>query len=212
MKRENSTKKNIISDIDGENCFQKLIESRWSPRAFSNEPIPNETIFKLFDAGKTIMSCFNEQPWRVIFAHKEDEHYPQLFDCLNEFNQKWVKTAPCLGVVLGKKHFTRNDKYNRHHLYDSGAFMATVTFMAASLNLFVHQMGGFSADKVIHHFQVPTNYEPAAMFVIGYLGDPDQLPDDLRKKELERSPRNKVEQFVFGAQWEVPYFAPHEKD
>ncbi|MGQ7869314.1 nitroreductase family protein [Sunxiuqinia sp. sy24] len=205
MKSESEPKNELKTATAKERHFQEIIETRWSPRSFLDQRIPDETIFKLFDAGKTIMSCFNEQPWRVIFASKEDEHYAKLFDCLGEFNQKWVQTAPCLGVVLGKKHFTRNDKVNRHHLYDSGAFMATTTLMAASLDLFVHQMAGFSSEKVMEYFQIPNDYVPAAMFVIGKLGDPRQLPKEFEEKELQSSPRNGVDQFLFGAQWGTPY-------
>lgn len=98
-------KKNTNTD-----SLSKLLSKRWSPRQFDDQQISKKTIFQIFDAGKTSMSCFNEQPWRVILASKDDPHYNKLFECLTSGNQQWVQTAPFLGVVLVKKHFSKKDK------------------------------------------------------------------------------------------------------
>lgn len=200
---ENTTTINQLSQK--EKNLLELLERRWSPRSFSDEKIPPEIIVKIFDAGRTMMSSFNEQPWRIILASKDDAHYNKLFECLVEFNQQWVKTAPCLGVVLGKKHFTKKDKLNRHRFYDSGAFMAASTLRATSLGLFVHQMAGFSPEKVTEKLNVPEEFEPLTMFVIGKKAAPEQLPEDLQKQECENSDRNEVDEFLFGEQWDVSY-------
>lgn len=204
MRRETENTTTNPLSLKEKNLLE-LLESRWSPRSFSDEKIPTETIVKVFDAGRTIMSSFNEQPWRVIFASKDDAHYEKLFDCLGEFNQKWVKTAPCLGVVLGKKHFTKKDKPNRHRFYDSGAFMAVSTLRATSLDLFVHQMAGFSPEKVTEKLKVPEEFEPLTMFVMGNIAPPEQLPEDLQKQEHKKSDRKDVDDFLFGNQWGVSY-------
>jgi nitroreductase len=206
---ENTTTRNQVSEK--EKSLLELLERRWSPRSFSDEKIPPETIVKIFDAGRTIMSSFNEQPWRVILASKDDAHYDKLFDCLVEFNQKWVKTAPCLGVVLGKKHFSKNEKLNRHRFYDSGAFMAASTLRATSLDLFVHQMAGFTPEKVTENLNVPEEFEPPTMFVIGKKAAPEQLPEDLQKQERKKTDRNEVDDFLFGAKWGISYTSSGNK-
>ncbi|WP_159522691.1 nitroreductase family protein [Sunxiuqinia indica] len=196
--------KNTQNITPEEEHFLKLIQKRWSPRSFSDEKIPIESIQQIFEAGKTIMSSFNEQPWRIIFAFKDDPHYSKLFDCLGEFNQDWARTAPCLGVVVAKKHFTKKDKINRHRFYDSGAFMAAATLRATSMGLFAHQMAGFTPQKVVDHFDLPDEFEPITMFVIGKPTDPGQLPEDLRKQETKKSERKELDEFLY-QEWEVPY-------
>ncbi|HKJ42377.1 MAG TPA: nitroreductase family protein [Sunxiuqinia sp.] len=188
-----------------EKYLMRLLDKRWSPRSYSGKPISNEKIQKLFDAGRQAMSSFNEQPWRVIFASKEDDHYDKLFECLSDFNQQWVKTASCLGVVLGKKHFTKLKKENRHRFYDSGAFMAYVALRATSLGLFVHQMAGFSPDNVIENFEIPGEFEPITMFVIGQPDDPEKLPEKLQEQESPNSERKGVNEILFGAEWGHSY-------
>lgn len=183
----------------------ELLNKRWSPRSFKGNSIPKKTIIELFDAGRKAMSSSNEQPWRVILATKEDEHYDKLFECLGDFNQQWVDTASCLGAVLGKKHFSRKKKENRHRFYDSGAFMAFVSLRATSLGLFVHQMAGFSTHKVIENFGIPKEYEPITMFVIGEPDAPEKLPDKLEKQESPYSTRREVDEFLFGPEWGQSY-------
>ena len=39
---------------------------RWSPRAFSGEDIPVETLMTLFEAARWAPSSYNSQPWRFI--------------------------------------------------------------------------------------------------------------------------------------------------
>ena len=41
----------------------ELIKNRWSPRAFSSNPVEEETIMSLLEAARWAPSCFNEQPW-----------------------------------------------------------------------------------------------------------------------------------------------------
>ncbi len=50
------------------------IKDRWSPRAFAPEPIDTKTLNTLFEAMRWASSSMNEQPWRVIYAHKEKRH------------------------------------------------------------------------------------------------------------------------------------------
>src|SRR5260221_14449086 len=49
-----------------------LIRRRWSPRAFSNRPVPREILATLFEAGRWAPSCYNEQPGRYLVATGDD--------------------------------------------------------------------------------------------------------------------------------------------
>ena len=50
-----------------------LIKARWSPRAFSAEPVAMPELLALCEAARYAPSCFNEQPWRFILATTPDE-------------------------------------------------------------------------------------------------------------------------------------------
>ncbi|MEQ9304536.1 MAG: nitroreductase family protein, partial [Marinoscillum sp.] len=47
-----------------------VIKNRWSPRSFSDQPINQETLNRLFESVRWAPSAMNEQPWRFIVARK----------------------------------------------------------------------------------------------------------------------------------------------
>jgi len=188
--------------------FNKLQEKRWSPRSFKDKEISRDEILQIFDAGRKAPSSYNEQPWRFLLLSKDDENYDKLFDCMVEFNQSWVGNAHYLAVSFGKKYFSREKsekKPNRHYMYDVGVFMYGATLMAATMNLYIHQMAGFSPEKVLENFSISSDYEPISMFVIGELGDGTDLTEELEEKESPYSSRKSLNEFLFSNEWEKPF-------
>lgn len=182
--------------------MHQLIEKRWSPRAFSPQPVEDGKIRELFEAARWAASCFNEQPWRFIYvARGEEKLFGKLFDCLVDKNKLWVKTAPLLILTVARREFTHNGKPNRHAWHDVGLAMGNLTLQAMSLGLYVHQMAGFSVEKARENLNVPEGFDPVAMVAIGYPGDPEQLPEELRKYEGAPRSRKPIEEIVFHGSW-----------
>ena len=49
-----------------------LLRDRWSPRAFSEKPVPAEILRSLFEAARWAPSSYNAQPWAFLVATKDD--------------------------------------------------------------------------------------------------------------------------------------------
>jgi nitroreductase len=169
-----------------------LIKNRWSPRAFSSEKIPEESIMALFESASWSPSSRNEQPWRFIYGLKdEDETYLKIFHTLVHWNQQWANTAPLLVLSIAKLKSDFHNKDNVFALYDLGQAVAHLTLQATFMGLFCHQMGGFDKEKAMSLFNIPVGYTCLTVIAIGYMGNPDLLPVDL--KELEEKPRTRYE-------------------
>lgn len=182
-----------------------LLRRRWSPRAFSHEMIEPEKMQSLFEAARWAPSSFNEQPWYFIMAKREDEEaYKRLLDCLAEGNAGWAQNAPILMISVAKQHFEHNDKQNRHALHDVGMAVENLIIQAISFNIYVHQMAGFDKEKARELCDIPDGYEPVAAMALGYLGDPEALPDKLAEKEKNPRDRKRVRDFVFSGNWGEP--------
>ena len=148
--------------------INKIIAKRKSIRDFDSSLLDEETTISLFEAARRAPSAFNEQPWRFILADKKNiEEFNSLLNVLNDKNKEWAQNASLLVIVLSKKTLTRNNKINRHYLYDTASAVANLTFQANSLDLYVHQMGGFDSGKVIDNYFVPDDFEPAVVIAIG---------------------------------------------
>jgi len=179
-----------------------LIRTRWSPRAFSDKPISDETLRSLFEAARWAPSSSNEQPWAFLVSRKGDGvNHEKMLGTLVEFNQAWAKNAPVLVIAVAELAFAKNGTPNRNALYDTGAAVAHLTTEATSRGLFVHQMAGFDPQKAREAFEIPSGWEPIAAFTIGHPGDPATLPDTLREREQAPRVRKPLSEFVMLGKW-----------
>lgn len=179
-----------------------LIRNRWSPRAFSDKPVPLDVLRSLFEAARWAASSYNEQPWTFLMATKDDpENFAKMLSVLVEFNAGWAKHAPVLALAVAKLAFHHNGSPNRNAFYDVGAASAQLTFEASSRGLFVHQMAGYDGAKARQVFEIPAGWEPIAAIAIGYPGDPESLPQPLRDRELAPRSRKRLGEFVMTGRW-----------
>jgi len=185
--------------------LNKLIEQRWSPRAFSSKPVELEKLELLFEAARWASSSMNEQPWRFIYATKDErEKWQKLFDTLVEANQVWAEKAPVLMAIVSKSEFDYKNKPNKHAWYDTGQAVGNLLLQATELGLFAHQMGGFFPEKAKDLLKIPDGYEPIAMMALGYLGNTDELSEQLRERETAPRTRNELSKFVSKGSWNNP--------
>ena len=183
----------------------EILKRRWSPRAFSNQMVEPEKLRSLFEAARWAPSSFNEQPWSFILATKQyPEEHARVLSCLSERNQQWARLAPVLLVSVAKLNFDKTGKPNRHAFYDLGMAVGNLMVQATALDLFVHQMAGFSPEKVKEIYGVPATFEPVAAITIGYGGKVDDLPEAFRESELGPRSRKPIQSFVFQGQWGQP--------
>lgn len=162
---------------------------RWSPRAFSSDPIAEEDIQTLFEAARWAPSCFNEQPWRFVYASQPND-LEKFRTVLAEGNQVWANSAPLLVLIFSKNNFTQNGKPNRWANFDTGAAWMSLALQAHQLGLFTHAMGGFDADKALAVTGLnPDEYSAVCAVTVGKLGDTNELPEALKERE---SPSERV--------------------
>jgi len=175
----------------------ELIQKRWSPRAYSTQPVEEDTILTLFEAARWAASGGNEQPWRFIYAAREQaERFGKLAECLMEGNRAWATSAPVLILTLVKTHNSRTNQPNRYAWHDLGLAVGNLTAQASALDLYVHNMAGFSAEKARQLFDLPADIEPVTMIAVGYLGDPEQLPEPLKERELAHRQRKTLDELI----------------
>ena len=173
------------------------LKKRWSPRAFSDKKVEKEKLQRIFEAARWAPSASNEQPWYFIVGEAGDETYKKIFDTLVEFNQLWVKTAPLVVLAIGKISSEKSGQENGWYKYDVGQAVAHLTFQATLEGLWVHQMGGYDAQKAGEVFEVPEGYEVVSAFTLGYMGDYKVLHPNLQKMEVADRERKNTDDFIF---------------
>ena len=175
------------------------IKNRWSPRAFSNRKITNDSINLLFEAARWAPSSMNEQPWIYYYTLKDDiDKFNMFLECLVPFNSRWAENAQLLILSVASKKFVYNNSLNRHALHDTGAANSLLAIQAAEMGLQVHQMGGFDMKKTLELFELdPENHEPATFIAVGFPGDPSTLSLELQEREKAARNRKTTDNFLF---------------
>jgi nitroreductase len=179
---------------------------RWSPRAFTGEPMPEYELLTILEAARWAPSCYNSQPWRFIYARRDTEHWPRLFGLLNAYNQSWAKAASALVILVSKMTLLPRgaDKEvpSPTHSLDAGAAWGSLALQAARSGWAAHGMAGFDRERAATELGVPDGYRVEAAIAIGRQADKSVLPEALRAREVpsDRLPlRQLVGEGSFGA-------------
>jgi len=181
------------------------ISRRWSPRAFRPVAVEREKIHILLEAARWAPSAYNEQPWRFVVALRDTPEFAPMLSCLVEANQLWAQHAGALMAGLSFRNFSYNGKPNRWYHHDLGLAVENLLLQAMEEGLMGHPMAGFSPARVQEIFCVPREYDPLVMVALGYPGDPEALPEELRKAELEERTRKEPGELFFEKTWGNPF-------
>lgn len=175
-----------------------LIRNRWSARAFSKQGIADNDLFTLFEAAHWAASANNEQPWRYIYAKRDDkETFDKMVNCLMPGNQPWAKNAAVLILCVVKTFVGPDKKQNAAAFHDAGLANATLILQATSMNIYGHMMGGYDKDKTKKEFQIPEGYDTVIFMALGYLDNPETLEEPFKTRELSARTRKELSEVVF---------------
>lgn len=177
-----------------DHSVDSLFLQRWSPRAMSGEGISHAELQRLLEAARWAPSTYNEQEWRFLYAPRESNYWQTFFDLLLKPNQAWCHKAAVLLVVLSHNVFSKNGKPNPVHSFDSGAAFQNFCLQGTQMGLVVHGMAGFDREIARSSLRVPEDYTIEAMIAVGRPGEIEDLPEELREREIP-SGRNPVEMF-----------------
>jgi nitroreductase len=176
----------------------EIIQERWSPYAFSSSPVEAFKIKAMFEAASLAPSCNNEQPWMFVYTTQEEKDvFNDFVGFLADGNKIWAGNAYGLVISMARTKFTFSGKHNRFAFHDTGMAVTNLLLQGMALDVYVHQMGGYSVEKVKEYFKLGDDIEPVAMMALGYLGDGSSLSPELLKRDENRRPRKSISEFVF---------------
>ena len=170
-----------------EHPIDPLFHQRWSPRAFTDEEIPVEELYVLFEAARWAPSSMNAQPWRFLYARRGTPAFARFLSVLSPRNQEWAGRAAALLAVVSRDLMNLPGKDapvpSPTHAFDAGAAWAHLALQAHLRGWATHGMAGFDRERARAELEVPADHTVEAFVAVGRRGDPATLPEWARARE-----------------------------
>lgn len=177
----------IANGRTADHPVHELFLKRWSPRAYTGEPIPADTLSTIFEAARWAPSSYNSQPWRFLYARRETDDWALFLGLLNAFNQSWVKNAAAIVFAISARTFVppggTEAVVSQTHSFDTGAAWSNLALQAALIGWDAHAFVGLDHDRAYRELAIPDTFRLEAGIAIGRRGDASLLPEALAARE-----------------------------
>ena len=178
------------------NNLLTLIENRHSGRSYDpNRDVSDENLELIQKAATYAPSCYGEEPWRYIICSKSKNptEWQKVYESLAEPNQKWAKDVNILIIGTCQNKFALNNKINKWASHDLGAASMSMALMAESLEIMLHQMGGFDEDKLAENFNLSSEEQSIlTVIALGYEMKAEREIYLTKEQKKERKPLSEI--------------------
>ncbi len=171
---------------------KEAIEKRRAYRALCPVEITDGIIKELAGAAQLSASCFNNQPWKFVFARSK-ESLAKVHECLSR-NNDWVKNASVIIAAFAKKENDCVIKEREYYLFDLGMAVSALLLRATELGLVAHPIAGFDNEKVRSALGIPEGNMVLTLIIVGKkCEDMSSLTPQQAGMEAGRPPRLPLE-------------------
>ena len=156
-----------------------LLKGRRSIRRYRPDPVPDEMVEQLLEAGRWAPSASNRQPWAFIVVRDEAIRREVARHAAYYFI-RWahVGEAPLLIVLCGD---ARNPIYRQFLHEDVGLAGSQIMLQAKALGLGTCWIGGLDRKAIASILKVPDHMEIVGLLTVGF---PAEEPDPPARKPL----------------------------
>lgn len=145
--------------------FQELIRRRYSVREYRPEPVSEEALARILEAGRLAPTAANRQPIRIVVLHTAGRH-----DTLGRvYGRPWFVRAPVVVCVCGVPEEAWVRKDGRSHLdIDAAIVMDHVILAATDEGLGTCWIANFDVDAAGEAFELRAGEVPLLLTTLGH--------------------------------------------
>jgi nitroreductase len=169
----------MSDDLMSPGAVLSLLKGRRSIRRYRPDPVPDEMIEQLLEAGRWAPSASNRQPWQFIVV-RDEAILKQVAQHAAYYFIRWahVEEAPLLIVLCGE---ARNRIYRQFLHEDVGLAGSQIMLQAHALGLGTCWIGGLDRKAIADVLKVPEHIEIVGLLTVGF---PAEDPEPPARKPL----------------------------
>jgi nitroreductase len=174
----------------------EAIHARRAFRSLHPIEITREIVDDLARHAQLSASCFNNQPWKYVFAYKR-EKLEELYEALR--SNDWAKQSSMIIAAFTKPEDDCQIRGREYHQFDLGMATATMILRATELGLVAHPIAGFSPKKTREILDIPEEYTVLTLIIVGH--KMQEIHPSLTESQIERENnrplRNPLEEWAY---------------
>lgn len=176
---------------------KQAIHTRRAYRSLEPVEITDELIGDLAESAQLTPSCFNNQPWRFVFAH-DPEVLKKLHGAMSRGNE-WVQAASMIIAVFSREDLDCRVRGRDYYLFDTGMATAFIMLRATELGLVAHPIAGYREDQVKEILGIPEDVKVITLVIVGRHSETigPLLSEKQVESEKERPGRLSLEEFAY---------------
>ncbi len=166
--------------------FLELAKKRFSVRKFKPDPVKEEDLQYVLEAGRIAPSANNSQPWQFIVVIKDGANNNKVNEL---YHREWYNDAPVVIIIVAdhSKSWHRSDGKD-HADIDVAIAADHMTLAATEKGLGTCWVCNFDVEKTKVFCGLPEHFEPVVIFPLGY---PDVEVDEERHS-VKRKPLSEI--------------------
>jgi len=157
----------------------EVIEKRRSVRAYKDEPVSDESLKKILEAGRLAPSAHNAQEYKFIVV-KDAKKRKELAEAA--LGQRFIAQAPVVIVAVSLNPESLMSSEVPAYAMDLAIALDHMTLAAVEEELATCWIGAFSQEEVKKVLNIPSRYKVVALLPLGI---PDEEPGVKSRKKLE---------------------------
>jgi len=160
--------------------FFELIHHRYSVRSYSSQPVEDEKLAMILEAGRLAPTAANRQPFQIIVIHTagREQELSQIY------GEPWFIQPPLILAVVGlpAQAWQRRRSDGKSYLdVDAAIVMDHLILAAAALGLGTCWVAAFNPTAARRVLALPEDIEPLLFTPLGY---PTDQPGIKNRKDL----------------------------
>ena len=149
--------------------YAELIAARYSVRAYRPDPVEDEKVQAVLEAGRLAPTAANRQPIQLIVMHTAGREK----EIGKIYRRPWFVQAPlviAVCAIYSQAWVRESDRFNAR-LIDAAIVADHLILAAANLGLGTCWVAAFNVDAARNVLQLPDEAEPVIFTPLGYPAD-----------------------------------------
>jgi nitroreductase len=166
--------------------FIELAKKRFSLRNFKPDPVEDEDLQYILEAGRIAPSAANYQPWEFLVI--SDKSKMEEVNAL--YHRDWYNNAPVKLILIAdhSKSWHRSEDGKDHADIDIAIAADHMTLAAADKGLGTCWICNFDVRKTKEYFGLPDHLEPVVILPLGY----PEVDADVERHAKQRKPLSEI--------------------